>query len=300
MRAPGQVAFILGQNSRSCPEIRRFFSQQDSQVQLATLQNALTHQDDLLQAAKQSAWRRSSGTAVRQRRRNHCLECLGDTRRPSAQSSCALLKVLQHRLLSAILLSAPLPILWQFLPEQMWSSQIVRRHLQRALPPQKIGVQACLRSWRCKGRKDQRFGWNFQQRPIKSLTPALNPAIQRSPSRLRTARTANRRSRQRTREPAEPTRRKTSRGPHVRGRSMVKKRSRQYGTSLPAKETIRAKADLEFFKLGRLEELEGRGQDVQAQPQPAQATGGYAGHLGSQTGAPIDKTPATLSSSGPT
>ena len=59
-------------NSRSCPEIKHFFSQPDCQSQLADLQVA---QDDVLQAATYMTWQEMALLPVVKRSHNHSVEC---------------------------------------------------------------------------------------------------------------------------------------------------------------------------------------------------------------------------------
>ena len=68
-------AFTYHVNSRNCAEIRFFYAQENSRDQLATLQDALTSRDELLQAATSLTWREMAELHVVKQHHNHCLEC---------------------------------------------------------------------------------------------------------------------------------------------------------------------------------------------------------------------------------
>ena len=68
-------AFTYHVNSRSCPEIRFFYSQDNSRDQLATLEDALMSRDELLQAATSLTWREMAELPLVKQHHNHCLEC---------------------------------------------------------------------------------------------------------------------------------------------------------------------------------------------------------------------------------
>ena len=68
-------AFTYHVNSRNCAEIRFFYAQENNRDQLATLQDALTYRDELLQAATSLTWREMAELHVVKQHHNHCLEC---------------------------------------------------------------------------------------------------------------------------------------------------------------------------------------------------------------------------------
>ena len=68
-------AFTYHVNSRNCAETRFFYAQENNRDQLATLQDALTYGDELLQAATSLTWREMAELHVVKQHRNHCLEC---------------------------------------------------------------------------------------------------------------------------------------------------------------------------------------------------------------------------------
>ena len=68
-------AFTYHINSRNCAEIRFFYAQENNREQLATLQDALTYRDELLQAATFLTWSEMAELQVVKQHHNHCLEC---------------------------------------------------------------------------------------------------------------------------------------------------------------------------------------------------------------------------------